>query len=77
MMPTSTIRAVLASRSLPWRKRKSSRTEWMDPSLNVKGLREGVYGDAGAGVGDNTTERQGEVARANMKLALKAPPAVG
>jgi len=37
MTPTSTIWAVLASCLLTWRKRKSSRTEWMGvPSPGIK-----------------------------------------
>ena len=45
------------------------------PSLNVKGWREGVCGVVEAGVGDDTTERQGEVACANMvEVGIGSPP---
>jgi hypothetical protein len=58
MTLTSTIWVVLASCSLPWKRRKSLHTEEERrvPSSNVKGWREGVCGVVEAGVGDDTTE---------------------
>jgi hypothetical protein len=44
----------------------------------VKGRREGVGGAIEEGVIDDTTERQSEVARANVtEAAYEAPPAFG